>query len=91
MSEAIDVEKICREAIANGSTPDEAVLILHSRGASLLASIKAIRTVCSLSLGEAKRVVSEHRVWTAEVSANRSLHETAEAIASEDKGEKGYV
>lgn len=83
MTETIDAEEACREAVAAGKVPDEIVSHLHSRGVSILGSIEAIRTVCSLPLGEAKRLVTGHSVWAAEVNANQSLHDAAEAAVGE--------
>jgi ribosomal protein L7/L12 len=75
------IEKMCRDAIGRGASLDEVVQILHSRGASILASIKAIRAVYSISLGEAKQVVSRHPAWRAVVRANEPLHDVLEEVA----------
>ncbi len=83
MAELRDAERTCREALLDGATPEEAVGRLHASGSTIIDAIRAIRGVFSLSLGQAKRLVTEHPAWHAEVVANQPIQDAAEAAAKE--------
>ena len=81
MAELRDAEAICREALRAGATREEIIGLLNASGANILDAIKSIRAVFSVSLGEAKRLVTGHPAWRAEVRAAESLHDAAEWAA----------
>lgn len=82
-----DLEKSARLLIDQGGDDRDLVLRLHNLGASILDSIKIIRTVRAVSLGSAKEIVSSHPIWAQVVTASESLHddaiEAAEQVAKE--------
>ena len=88
MAELLDAERICREALRDGATREEILGRLHARGSTIIDAIKAIRAVFSISLGEAKRLVTEHPAWRAEVEANQPLHDEAERAAAKERDGK---
>ena len=88
MAKIGDAERVCREALRAGATRDQIVGLLHAGGSTPIDAIKAIRIVLSLSLGEAKRLVTDHPAWRAEVAANQPLHDAAEEAAAKDRDSK---
>jgi hypothetical protein len=49
--------------------------VLHQQGLSIVESIKAISLEFRLPLGEAKKAVARHEVWSAVVKASEPLHD----------------
>lgn len=47
----------------------------HAAGASIMETIKAVMNEFNVSLGVAKKLVSEHPAWTKVVDAARPLHD----------------
>ena len=58
-----DYIALLRDALARGATLDGALAILRDRKASILDSIKCVREVKAVSLGEAKQLVAGSPVW----------------------------
>lgn len=75
------LENACKAKLQAGTTLDEVIVDLHDQGLSILDTIKVIRQVGKMSLGEAKQVVSNHTAWQHIVKANAALHDEAEAAA----------
>jgi hypothetical protein len=63
----------CRECIASGESIEKVISYLHNDHVSLLDSMKIIRTLYDMSLGEAKKIVLEHPAWA-------NVDRTAETI-----------
>lgn len=66
---------ILRARLASGATVEEGLAQLRVSAASPVETIKAIRQVLSLNLGEAKVIFSASSAWNREVLAARELHE----------------
>jgi len=75
------LENACQAKRQAGTTIDEVIVDLHGQGLSILDTIKVIRQVGRLSLGDAKQIVSNHTVWQQTVKANEALHDEAETAA----------
>jgi len=75
------LENACKAKLQAGTTIDEVIAYLHDQGLSILDTIKVIRQVGRMSLGDAKQIVSNHTVWQHTVKANEALHDEAEAAA----------
>jgi len=75
------LESACQAKLQAGTTLDEVIVYLHGQGLSILDTIKVIRQVGRISLGDAKQIVSHHTVWQQTVKANEALHDAAEAAA----------
>ena len=58
------------------SQDHEAVLhFLRDQGVSKLESIKAVRSICQVSLGEAKRIVTLSPQWSGSNESTSALHD----------------
>ena len=57
------LENACQAKLQAGTTIDEVIVYLHDQGLSILDTIKVIRQVERMSLGDAKQIVSNHTVW----------------------------
>lgn len=67
--------------LADQEASDEAIVLrLHEIGASILDSIKVIRSVRRISLGSAKEIVTSHSVWAQAVTEAQILHDQAETV-----------
>ena len=66
-----------------GTSNYELVLWLHSQNLSILDSIKTVRAVREIPLGEAKEIVSSHPAWREAVLAAIPLQEEAIAVVTE--------
>ena len=60
-------------ALERGESLDSALEVLRQQGASALDSIKAVREVKSISLGNAKRLVLNSPAWKDGLEAHRRL------------------
>lgn len=58
-----DYVEILRGALQRGDSQDASLAILRQQGATIIESIKAVRKVNSVDLGEAKRIVACSPVW----------------------------
>lgn len=61
--------------IEQGMSLSDVILYLKREGLSITESIKMVRILYKLPLGEAKQVVSNHRVWETTLRNNEPLHE----------------
>lgn len=53
----------------------DVILHLNREGLSIVESIKIVRILYKLPLGEAKRIVSSHQVWETTVRNHEHSHE----------------
>lgn len=67
--------ELCREKINDGATREAVVTYLHGQGLNIIDSMKVMRKLYNLSLGEAKAQVTAHPVWADIVQSADGLHE----------------
>lgn len=80
------VIKQCRVMITSQNAgPNDVITYLHSEGINMIDSMKALRELYGLSLGEAKSLVTAHPAWDDEVSNADVLHK--ELLTALEKGE----
>jgi hypothetical protein len=60
---ALDHAKFLSKALSRGVPLDAALSALRRNGATPIDSIKAVREVCGVSLGEAKKLVADSPTW----------------------------
>jgi ribosomal protein L7/L12 len=72
-----------RLKVESGATPDTIIRALHDEGFWIIESIKLVRGIYSIDLGEAKRLVSNHQVWDKVVEASESLNDALEEVFTE--------
>lgn len=65
----------CASQVEQGSTISEIVEELHQDGLTITESIKIIREVFHISLGDAKRTVSANPVWLGVVEASKPIQD----------------
>ena len=53
----------------------DVILYLNREGLSITESIKSVRTLYQIPLGEAKQIVSNHQVWATTVRDHETFHE----------------
>lgn len=82
-----ELEGTAKRLIDQGMSDQELVSRLHDLGASILDSMKIIRSVRRISLGVAKEIVTGHPVWQQDVSAAEALHDEAEEAVKQAGGE----
>jgi len=68
----------CR--LGQGVSPEDVVAELHQNGLTIIQSIRVLRDASSLTLGQAKDIVSSHPVWAEVVRAAEPLHDDLEEI-----------
>ena len=78
-----DFSVLLREKLGAGTTLEEGLAYLRATGAHPVATIKAIREVLGVSLGEAKQLFSISPAWASIVRANEPLHDEAIRILSQ--------
>lgn len=81
LTDTAHLEEICESKLQAGATLDDVLGYLHTQGVGILEAIKVIRNAAHISLGEAKQLVSCHRLWRSLVEANQTLHDEIEAAA----------
>jgi len=64
-------------------TAEQVVLWLHKNGFSMLESVKILRKLKCLSLGEAKAIVGNHSAWRDAVTMSGELERAAISAAGE--------
>jgi len=77
---ALECAAFLREALRRDIPLDAALAALRRRGATPIDSIKAVREVNAVSLGEAKRLVAESPTWDDVREAHDRLVEELLAI-----------
>ena len=80
MTRNLDQIAHIKSELQNGVSLEQIILELARNGESIMSSIKLVRAVANISLGEAKRIVSAHSAWKELVEANQQLHDDAEAV-----------
>lgn len=65
----------CREKLRQSATCEGLVIYLHDRKINIIDSMKIIREVCRIPLGQAKTIVTSHPIWRVEVQNADVLHE----------------
>jgi len=84
-----DLVPLARGLRASGMDVDDVLAELRSRGATVVESLKVVREVEHLTLGEAKIVVDESRAWADHRSSKDALR--AEATGAFGESEEGRV
>jgi hypothetical protein len=70
-----------KQKIQDGETDDEIIAWLHEQNLDIITSMKIIAMSYQMSLGSAKKIVSQHAVWQSIVKNSQSLHDDLERIA----------
>ncbi|MBC8042202.1 MAG: hypothetical protein IAF08_02040 [Rhizobacter sp.] len=73
----MDSEDILSESknkIRQGASPDDIITYLHVRKFTIAESIKAVRHLYALPLGEAKQLVAMHPAWKDVDQATAEFH-----------------
>jgi ribosomal protein L7/L12 len=65
----------CRRRISQGVKREDLILYLHNEGLTIIESMKILKKIYNLSLGEAKEQVTAHPAWASEVRSADVLHE----------------
>lgn len=77
----------CQKRVSHGASRGDLVLYLHHEGITIVESMKVLKEIYQLSLGEAKELVTAHPAWANEVRGADILHEELEkALQEEDAG-----
>ena len=82
---ALDHAALLRELLDRGVSLDAALAAVRRRGASPIESIKAVREVRAVSLGEAKELVAGSPAWDDYREAHDRL--VAEILAALEAGD----
>ena len=61
---SIDFTTVLRDELARGTGLNDALLTLREQGASVIDSIKSVREVECVPLGDAKQLVSSSPTWS---------------------------
>jgi ribosomal protein L7/L12 len=64
-----------QKRVSQGEPRDDVIASLHADGLSIIESIKAVRTLYGVGLGDAKQIVTAHPVWAEVVRNTQPLHE----------------
>jgi hypothetical protein len=79
---------LARQLRSGGSDVEETLVTLRRRGATIMDSIKVIRTVEAVPLGVAKDLVDSSIAWADQFDANDRLRQIAiEAIEGDPIGD----
>ena len=62
---------------------NDMIFMLKQEGLSIIDSIKVVRDVYGLSLGQSKIVVTSHPCWVEFVQASEPLHDELEKLAED--------
>lgn len=83
-----DLESVmeeCQRRVSVGARPDELIVYLRREGITIIETMKVLKEIYKLSLGEAKELVTAHPAWADEVRTADTLHEELEkALQKED-------
>lgn len=77
----MDLHNELKCLIDEGKSQDEILNVLASKGLSITDAIAAIRTLYSIKLDEAKKIVATSRHWEKVHRDHESFHEALEAYA----------
>ena len=75
----------CQKRLSHGAGPADLILYLHREGITIVESIKALKEIYKLSLGEAKELVTAHPAWAEEVRNADILHEELEKALQKEE------
>lgn len=67
--------------VHNDESIEDVIARLHMEGLTITNSMKALRLLYGIRLGEAKKLVAAHPVWLSVVQANEPFHAELERIA----------
>ena len=81
-----DLLALAREMRLSGKELDDVLAELRGRGASIIDSLKIVREVERVSLGEAKLIVDASPAWADMRSSNRELREAAIKVMDDTEG-----
>jgi hypothetical protein len=70
-----------RQRIHNDESIEDVIAHLHMEGLTITDSMKALRLLYTIPLGEAKKLVAAHPVWLSVVQVNEPFHVELEPIA----------
>ncbi|HET8669751.1 MAG TPA: hypothetical protein VFM05_03720 [Candidatus Saccharimonadales bacterium] len=77
--------KECQKRASRGASSEDLILYLRREGITIVESMKVLKEIYKLSLGEAKELVTAHPAWADEVRSANILHEELEnALQKED-------
>ena len=65
----------CRRRVSQGASREDLILYLRHEGSTIVESMKVLKQIYNLSLGEAKEHVTAHPAWAKEVRSADILHE----------------
>jgi len=86
LSEVIDR---CNKLLASGRNRDEIITYMHSKGLTIIESIKIYREIYKVTLGTAKEDVASANCWKKIAKHGDALHTLIlEKIEGEEKGEE---
>jgi ribosomal protein L7/L12 len=74
-----------RETLSHGGDVEEVLALLRQSGCSKVESIKLLREIAGLGLGEAKRRVHLSETWRDRREADDELHASLERLARESE------
>ena len=78
------IEEI-QNRVNEGLSIESNIKYMYDADTSIMESIKIIRKVYSISLGEAKKLVSTQPCWMETVDKNKPLHDACEQILNRDE------
>jgi ribosomal protein L7/L12 len=81
--------KECQEKVGRGVSISDVIAYLHHQGLDILDSIKIVRQVFGMPLGESKQLVVGHSVWAGEAQKADALHQEIEEALREDQEADG--
>jgi hypothetical protein len=79
----LGLEAELRQLLASGADQEMVLRRMRSEGLNVIASIKLLRDLTGLSLGDAKIAVHYSPVWADSRESNDALHEASFAAAKE--------
>jgi hypothetical protein len=68
-----------------GATTDEWLQAIRDDGATIIDSVKVVRQLLGVSLGEAKPIIDESPVWSDVRESNRRVRAQIERMVEEDR------
>ncbi len=80
-----DVKAKCQKEVRDGKSSEEIIESLHASGLTIAESMKIIRELYKISLGEAKMMVARHPVWKDVIDAHTPFHDDLIRIIKKKK------
>ncbi len=72
--------------VTSGLPINEAIVLLHQSGFSIVESMKFLKREYGISLAEAKKVVSMHPVWSKVVAESELLIDEILKVLQDERG-----